>query len=318
MTARARFIARVALCVAAACTVAGCETVSQAASSGEGASGYYGAGTSTRVSHTPAQLRVPVFSTFTPQERDLLDSEFAAVILGACPLLPDAQVQHYVNQVGQWLALQVGSPSDAHGRPMAFQWRFAVIVSDAASSFATPGGRVFITAGLLRRLASEAELAAILAHEMAHAMQGDALLAVQQGGFMHVEGAQEPGPAHGAVHAGSPAGVLRTAVTGAMQHIYVQGLEPDAEFAADRQAVRYAVRAGYAPEGLAQVLHMFAAASEQNADFALLRQTHPDARVRLRRLAPLLEYLAGAGLGVGAVNAARFTVVRNRVMADSR
>lgn len=75
-------------------------------------------------------------------------------------LLQNPAVQDYVNCVGTRVAAM------SHGYDVGF--RFFVLDADAANAYACPGGVVFITRGMMQSLESEAELALILAHEIAH------------------------------------------------------------------------------------------------------------------------------------------------------
>lgn len=90
-----------------------------------------------------------------------LGRDMAAVLLGRLGAYrDDTAAVEYVNLVGQSLAQQAGRPEVV--------FRFAILDSDAVDSFSTPGGYVFVTKGLLAALEKEAELAAFLAHEIAH------------------------------------------------------------------------------------------------------------------------------------------------------
>jgi len=99
-------------------------------------------------------------------------------ILGAAPLLPDSRVQQYVNEVGRWLSLQTERPD--------LSWQFGVLDSSDINAFATPGGTIFITNGLLQRLNSESELAGVLAHEMVHVLRKHHLAALQKAARMDI------------------------------------------------------------------------------------------------------------------------------------
>src|SRR5437870_1897269 len=88
-----------------------------------------------------------------------IGQEFAAVLLGAKPLVADARLQRYVNVLGRWLALQTERPD--------LPWTFGVLDDAGFNAFATPGGHVFVTRGLMARMRNEAELAGVLAHEIA-------------------------------------------------------------------------------------------------------------------------------------------------------
>ena len=84
----------------------------------------------------------------------------AATVLGAAPVWRNPAAQNYVNLVGRNLARQVERRD--------VTWRFAVLDTPSVNATAFPGGIVVVTRGLYRLLASEDELAAVLAHEIAH------------------------------------------------------------------------------------------------------------------------------------------------------
>ena len=75
-------------------------------------------------------------------------------------LVNDANLQAYVRQVGMSLATKSERPS--------IPWRFGVIDDPTPNAFALPGGPIYITRGLLSLMDSEAELAAVLGHEIGH------------------------------------------------------------------------------------------------------------------------------------------------------
>lgn len=75
-------------------------------------------------------------------------------------LHPDPTLHAYISAVGQSLV--------PHVQRRAINYRFYVVESRMINAFALPGGGVYITTGMLDFLQSEAELAAILGHEMSH------------------------------------------------------------------------------------------------------------------------------------------------------
>ncbi|HYA49299.1 MAG TPA: M48 family metallopeptidase, partial [Burkholderiales bacterium] len=72
----------------------------------------------------------------------------------------DAALSKYVGSVGSALAAKSQRPS--------LPWRFTVLDSPVVNAFAVPGGSVYITRGILAMMNSEAELAAVLGHEIGH------------------------------------------------------------------------------------------------------------------------------------------------------
>ncbi|MDH3584139.1 MAG: M48 family metalloprotease, partial [Phycisphaerae bacterium] len=75
----------------------------------------------------------------------------------------DATTNNYVASIGQKL---VAALPPEHRRKMP--WEFRVLDSAVINAFALPGGKVFISRGLLEKLENEAELAGVLGHEIGH------------------------------------------------------------------------------------------------------------------------------------------------------
>lgn len=81
-------------------------------------------------------------------------------VLSQYPLYDNASIQQYVSSLGQELVRN----SDSRNIPFNFQ----VVVSDQINAFATPGGFVYVTTGLLQAAENRAQLASVMAHEIAH------------------------------------------------------------------------------------------------------------------------------------------------------
>jgi len=284
---------------ACAAVLAGCETMSGGGLSGlSSALGGLGGGSGGTASgiQNVVQGASAAFKDYSPQEERELGSGFASVLLGARPLVRNDQLQRYVNRVGLWVAEQTDSRKDAQGRPVVYDWRFGVIDSDAVNAYATPGGYVFVTKGLLHTLHSEAELAGVLGHEITHVVHGHYLAAVKKGGFAQMAG--------GIIEARSGNGALSGAMINMVRNIYAKGLDQSDEYDADRYGMLWAARAGYAPSGLIRSLQAVAGGSAQDANYQMLMATHPPAQGRIARLNPLV---AGKFAGIdGMSNEARY------------
>ncbi len=199
----------------------------------------------------------------------------AANLLGASALLPDNKVQQYVNQVGRWLSLQTERPD--------LPWQFGVLESTDINAFATPGGTIFITNGLLQRLNNESELAGVLAHEMVHVLRKHHLAALQKGARMDIASDL----AGEALKDKANPAVLDKAIKAGTE-VYARGLDKNDEFEADRMGIVIATRAGYDPYGLPAVLQMLDSSNAQDSSLALMFKTHPAPHDRLSLLDKLM------------------------------
>ncbi len=206
----------------------------------------------------------------TPEKDEIkIGREITGNLLGASPLVKDAALQQYVNKVGRWVALQSERPD--------LPWRFGVIESNDINAFAAPGGYVVITRGLYNKLANEAQLAGVLAHEIGHVIHRHHLKVLQKSQLLDM----------GANVLGNKAGKDNKAIKkliGSGAEILARGLDKDAEYEADRTGVVLAARAGYDAYGLPEVLEAMGHVAKNDDSVALLFKTHPAPDDRLVRL----------------------------------
>jgi predicted Zn-dependent protease len=196
--------------------------------------------------------------------------QLAAVLLGSKPLHADMGLQRYVNRLGRWIALQSARPQ--------LPWTFGVLDDPGFNAFATPGGYIFVTKGLVDRV-DEAELAGILAHEVTHVTGKHHLKALSA-------------RARAGLATQLLASQLRNNVGGAVsaqmlalgRDLYSRGLDQSDEFESDREGVALAARAGLDPYGLPSVLQQLRSAAPDNPLFTLTLSTHPPAQQRLEQL----------------------------------
>lgn len=212
---------------------------------------------------------IPPFGDVPVQDEIKIGRYIAGSLLGASPLAEDAALQQYVNRVGRWVAAQSERPD--------LQWTFGVIESADINAFAAPGGYIFVTRGLYALMNDEAELAGVLAHEVAHVVRKHHLEVMQKSQL---------------IGAGSDLLAKKLAkkddkvkgLIGSGAEIMARGLDKDAEFEADRDGVVLATRAGYDSFGLAAMLQQIGHMSSADSSVALLFKTHPHPDERLARL----------------------------------
>lgn len=195
--------------------------------------------------------------------------EITGNLLGAAPLVKDAELQKYVNRVGRWIASQSERPE--------LPWHFGVIESNDLNAFAAPGGYVMLTKGLYRTLKNESELAGVLAHEIGHVIKKHHLKVLQKQQLLDL-GAGVLGD-----QVGKNSGAVKKLI-GNGAEICARSLDKNAEFEADRIGVILAARAGYDPYGLPEVLQEIGHAGKDDGRVALLFKTHPHPDDRLAKL----------------------------------
>lgn len=210
---------------------------------------------------------------YTPEQEEAIGRRVMADLLGAAPLVNDAAMQRYVNQVGRWVALQSDRPR--------LNWRFGVTQDANVNSFAAPAGYILITKGLYDRLNTEAELASVLAHEIAHVVKGHHIRAMKssaRGDFLSsvAQIAAEKKGREDVKYAAN-------AFSGGTE-IFVRGFDKNDEFESDLYGMVLTARAGYNPFALPGVLTTLGNINPKDGAVSLLFSTHPSPRERLDRI----------------------------------
>lgn len=95
----------------------------------------------------------------SPREEVELGQQYATEINQQLPIVEDAAVNRYINLLGDRLARQGDRNID---------YTFYIVNTDAVNAFAIPGGFIYINRGLIEETDDLAELAGVLAHEIAH------------------------------------------------------------------------------------------------------------------------------------------------------
>jgi len=214
----------------------------------------------------------------------------SAVLLGTRPLYENKDINLYVNKVGMWLAANSSRPN--------LPWQFGVINSTAINAFAAPGGFVFITSGMLMQLENESQLAAVLAHEIAHITQKHHLNAIKDDAnrsavteslFISAQAYQDNTESS---NEDKGYRIWAKKVTGMAQDLYSKGLDRDDEFQADQYGIRLLAKSGYDAFAYIDNLQIIASIAADDSALALLYKTHPTPSQRLEALANQLDKLA--------------------------
>lgn len=222
------------------------------------------------VAEPPPPPPPEILRELTEAEEIEVGNAIAAGLLGASPLAKSQQQQKYLNNVGFWLALNSGRPE--------LPWHFGIIESSTINAFATPGGNVFVTRGLIERTRSESELAGILAREIAHVVQRHYLNDFRKNApkwlIADVVSLKSNGLASDSGRA-----IARVGLEG-----FARGLPREDVFEADKIGIAIAGRSGYEPYGLVAVLQTLNAIPPNDPAMALFNTTHPSPADRLATL----------------------------------
>lgn len=97
------------------------------------------------------------------QQEVQLGAQEAQQVDAQLPMLNDAQIDQYVNTLGNEIASRT-SRSD-------LQWHFAVVNTSDVNAFALPGGYIYVNRGVLERASNASELAGVLGHEIEHVVR---------------------------------------------------------------------------------------------------------------------------------------------------
>lgn len=189
-------------------------------------------------------------------------------------------LQDYVNRVGQRIAKQSHRPD--------LQYHFTVLDSAEINAFALPGGYVYITRGILAYLNSEAELAAVLGHEIGHvtARHGVRQQSAAQAANIGLTIASIFVPEVSSVGGQNLANIVGGAL--------LSGYGREHELEADRLGAEYLARTAYDPQAIIKVVRVLKDQELKDAELAKqegreprryhgLFATHPDNDTRLQQ-----------------------------------
>ncbi|MBS7662321.1 M48 family metalloprotease [Pseudomonas lalucatii] len=224
-----------------------------------------------------------------------LGQRYNQQILKQYPRYADEALQAYVQQVGERVA--------RHSHRSQLNYQFTVVDSPDINAFALPGGYIYIHRGLLAYLNSEAELAAVLGHEVGHVTARHSVQQQSQSSAWNVLGQ--------AVAIGTGIGAAAD-LTNVLGGAFVRGYGRDMELEADGLGAQYLARSGYDPQAMIEVVKVLKAqedfASDQAARRGQVRQgsgyhglfdTHPDNDRRLQQVLGPARALATGRQEVG-------------------
>ena len=215
--------------------------------------------------------------------------ELSAKILGKYRMVEDEKLTRYVNLIGKGLATYSPRPE--------IDLKFAVLNTDMVNAFAAPGGYIFITKGTLEMISNEAQLAGVLAHEIAHVTERHI---VKELGIKGQD--VSAGASFASIMGGGASDTVRAAFTQlvdkASQILFESGLKRENEMESDLLAVMLISNAGYDPVEYRKLLVKIdeikkSKKKKKEHSTEILSETHPAIK---DRVAAIEKNIAEEGL----------------------
>lgn len=190
-------------------------------------------------------------------------------------LYPDQQLQAKIDEIGQKLV------NSSVARETPYRYDFHLLRDpNTVNAFALPGGQIFITYGLLKRLQNEDQVAGVLGHEIGHVV-----------GRHSAERIAKQNLTQGLINAvlvGSD-GSMGAAQTAAMiGNLINMKYGRDDELESDAMGVKFMIDAGYTPEEMISVMQILKQASGGQS-VPEFQSTHPDPENRMKHIREAIQ-----------------------------
>lgn len=181
--------------------------------------------------------------------------------------LKSAPIQQYTAAIGKRMAALT------EGDRPTLPWEFTVLDSKVINAFALPGGKVFVSRGLAERMTNEAQLAAVIGHEIGHvtAKHINDRMVNTLGAQLILE-----------ILGGADDQELRE-LGEQVAVLALNGFSREQESQSDSLGMRYMTRAGYNPEGMLELMQILKASSSGNEPPEWM-STHPLPDTRIQRI----------------------------------
>lgn len=216
------------------------------------------------------------------QEEVQMGRQYAAEINRQLPIVQDAAIHRYINQLGSDIARR----ADPRGIP----YTFYVVNSEVVNAFAVPGGHIYINRGLIDRTENLSELAGVLGHEIGHVV---ARHGIDQ--MVRMQRAELGANLFYILVAGRPPTQIEQAGLQVGGAAYFARHSREAEREADDLAVRYLTETGINPMGVVTFFQKLL--QEQQRAPSRVEQwfaTHPLTQERVENTRQAIEAIPAA------------------------
>lgn len=242
----------------------------------------------------------PGFDMFTPQQDVQLGQEAAAQVEKTQPVVKNAQIDSYINELGHRLAQ---SPHAG-----TFPFSFHVIYDKNINAFALPGGPIFVNTATFLAADNEAQLAGVLAHEMSHIALRHGTHQASKGNVINML-ANLAGAATGN---GLMGALAREGINLGANSVLLH-YSRDAESEADYNGAQIMADAGYDPRQMAEFFRKLETHSNSSA-VAQFLSDHPNPGNRVTAVEKEVQLMPARNYGA---NTGRFRQIQ-QVVKDLR
>jgi predicted Zn-dependent protease len=221
---------------------------------------------------------------FSKQQDVQLGQEAAQEVRKKYPTVHNHFLQDYVRRIGERLA---ATPA---ARESGFPFTFTVLHDKQVNAFALPGGPMFIFSGLLKTVDNEAQLAAVMAHEMSHVILRHGTHEVSKARMIEIP----------ALLAGEVLGSrsLLTKLTTMGANSFILKFSRDSESDADALGAHLMADAGYDPVEMARFFRKLQSIGGQgNSRLAQFLSDHPNPGNRERAIEAEAQTISGRSYG---------------------
>jgi predicted Zn-dependent protease len=229
----------------------------------------------------PNQSPAQGVSVISPKTERALGKQQDAILIKKMGYYRDPFLQKYIEKIGKKIASMVNRK--------AYTFHFKVVDDHRENAMALPGGYIYITRGMLAALNSEAEMAGVLGHEIAHVTQrhgarqmtkalGAQILSIVAAGAGAIAGGGSIGPA--------------ITVAQAISANILNGHGRTFELEADAKGLYYAWKAGYDPREAAKFMRRLRQLERlRGIGYHGFGATHPGSTLRILKLDEISQAL---------------------------
>ena len=213
-------------------------------------------------------------NSLTPENEYYLGRAVAANIAATYQIYNgNPALRTYLNKICSAIVINSPRPDIYNG------YHVAILDTDEINAFATPGGHIFLTRGLIACARNEDALAAVVAHEVAHIQLKHALTAIRNARYVNAAIAGTLAGISEAAGGGIEefASIMSESVNEMVTTLVVKGFSKKQEFEADETALSLLVSAGYEPSGILEMLEVL----KQKQSGSGFGKTHPSPQERI-------------------------------------